>query len=385
MQQFVAERAHRLPQHGLRVLTAAQFSQRRVQRLPLQVAALLAQRAHRRHGLQRAHPAHERLRLVVNQGLGLLRGLAAQMQVVVDDPAQIVNRVEIHILQFAGLRLNVPGHGDVDDEHRATLAFFQRRLNRALAEDRQRAGGATDDDVGLVEMAREIVQGGGESVVTPRQFLGTRRSAVGDNHFLQALVAQVPGREFDHLPGADQQGARGGQIAEDLLRQPRGGVGDGDRMAADAGVAANPLRHHKRVLEQAPEQFADAARARGAVVGLLQLPQDLRLAHEHGVQAAGHAQNVLDRLIARMAIDERLQGVARAAVKRGEPVQRPLAARRRQIAIDLGAVAGGENRRLADIALPRQLGQSPRQGLAGDRDPLPNRHRRARVVESQGQ
>ena len=58
------------------------------------------------------------------------------------------------------------------------------------------------------------------------------------------------------------------------------------------GLGADTLGRGKRALQQMFELAADGARGARYGEGLLHLAQNLRLAHHHGVQAGGHAEEM---------------------------------------------------------------------------------------------
>ena len=93
------------------------------------------------------------------------------------------------------------------------------------------------------------------------------QAAIGDDHPGQAVFVQVPGRELDGLARAHQQRGAILEFAEDLLREPHCGIGDRDRVIADGGVVAHLFRDPERMLEQAIQLVADAARRQRLFIG----------------------------------------------------------------------------------------------------------------------
>ncbi len=71
---------------------------------------------------------------------------------------EVVDAVQEHVVELRRLALDVARHGEVDDEHRRVPARLDRALEQALAEDRQRARRAGDDDVELVQAVGHLVQ-----------------------------------------------------------------------------------------------------------------------------------------------------------------------------------------------------------------------------------
>jgi hypothetical protein len=82
------------------------------------------------------------------------------------------------------------------------------------------------------------------------------------------------------------------ETLENALRQANRGGGHRHRMRADLGLAAHFLGHRERALEQLVQVRAQRAGLTGGAHRVLQLPQDLRFAEHHRVQAAGHAERM---------------------------------------------------------------------------------------------
>ena len=120
-------------------------------------------------------------------------------------------------------------------------------------------------------------------------------------------------------------------------------------------VAAYVLGHLERMLEQAVQHFADTACFPGRLVCLFQLAQDLRLSHDHRVQSAGYAQHVFDRAGVRMGVNITVEFVFPATVIAGKPVDGPFPVSGVQGAINLGAVAGGQDGSLVNAVFACQL------------------------------
>ena len=121
-----------------------------------QLLVMAVQRGDRRHHRAALEPAQEALGLRGDHLLGLHHRLLADLQVVLDDVRQVVDAVEEHVVELRRLGLDVARHREVDDEHRRVPARLDHALEQALAEDRQRARRAGDDDVELAAGASGI-------------------------------------------------------------------------------------------------------------------------------------------------------------------------------------------------------------------------------------
>ena len=162
--------------------------------------------------------------------------------------------------------------------------------NHVFAQQWPAAGSGGDDDVRFVQVPGDFIQRDGVSGILLSQFLRSFQGTVGDDHLVQAAVVQVFCDKFNRFTGADQQCRMPGQVAEYLPGQTNCSVSNGHRVVPNHGVAAYVLGYLERMLEQAVQHFADTACFPGRLVCLFQLAQDLRLSHDHRVQAAGYAQ-----------------------------------------------------------------------------------------------
>ncbi len=115
----------------------------------------------------------------------------------------------------------------------------------------------------------------------------------------------------------------------------------------------------KARVEQAFQPAAERAAILGGGVGGLELAQDLRLAHHHGIQAGGHAEQVMDGVAALVAVEMRPDGMRADGLVIGEEgIDDGL----RVGAVlggdgDLHAVAGGEDQGFGDALARLQIGQ----------------------------
>ena len=117
----------------------------------------------------------------------------------------------------------------------------------------------------------------------------------------------LPRRELAHLARADEQHRAVAQLAEDLPRELDRDVRDRDRVAADRGLGARALGGGDRPVAQRVQHRAQAARLLRGLVGLLHLPEDLRLAEHHRVEARRHAEGVAHRRLALEPVEVRLR------------------------------------------------------------------------------
>ena len=155
-------------------------------------------------------------------------------------------------------------------------------------------------------------------------------------------------RELDHLAGADEQHLGLAQVLEQLRGEAHRGRRHADRVAPISVEVRTSLATANERWNICCSVRAERAGAVGLAHRLLQLAEDLRLAEHHRVEAAGDAERVARR---RAALEH--VGVLRAASALATPPMPAsqstagVDARRVGADVDLGAVAGRDDRDLA--------------------------------------
>jgi len=113
---------------------------------------------------------------------------------------------------------------------------------------------------------------------------------------------------------------------------------------------------------------------------LLHLAEYLRFAQHHRIQAAGHAERMLDRLFARQRVKIGLDILARHVVILRQPVYRMF--RECGVAIQFHAVAGGQDCRFLGCTVLHQVAQSVLQPVRIERNLFAHFERRGLVVDA---
>jgi hypothetical protein len=153
---------------------------------------------------------------------------------------------------------------------------------------------------------------------------------------------------------------------------------------ADLGRAAHFLGDRERALEHLLQGRAKGARTFGLAHRLFQLAEDLRLAEDHRVEPAGDAKRMPGGRGAFHHVGVRAQGLARHPADARQPVDGRAHHFRLGADVELGAVAGRDDRDLAD---PVMAGAERLQGggklLRREREAAAQVQRRGRVVEPQ--
>ncbi len=195
----------------------------------------------------------------------------------------------------------------------------------------------------------------------------------------------MPRRQFAHLARADDHHGAVGERAENLARQFHRGVAHRDRHLPDAGLGAHPLGHAEGAAHQAVQPAAERSAILGRGVGGLELSQNLRLAHHHGIQAGRHAEEVMDRVAAFVAIEVRPDaGRADRFVIAPGSCRRWLARIHRVLGGqgDFHAIAGGENHGFGDALARLQIGQRRGQRFLAEGQAFAHLDRRRLVAHA---
>ena len=222
-----------------------------------------------------------------------------------------------------------------------------------------RRAGRSDEDVHLGQHGHEAGVFDRRALEKRGHLDGALVGAVGDEDVRRAGAAQVARGQLRHLARARNHDRAVGERSENLARQLHGGVTHRYGHLADAGLGAHALGHAEGAGEQAFQPAADRAGILGGGVGGFELSQDLRLADHHGIQAGGHAEEVMDGVAALMAVEMRPDGMRADGLVIGEEGIDDGA---RVGAVlggdgDLDAVAGGEDQGFGDALARFQIGQ----------------------------
>ena len=264
--------------------------------------------------------------------------------------------------------------------------FRRARGHQLAGQDGAIAADARQDHVGLGNEMRELVEAVGRRLEPHGEIRRALGRAVRDGDGFEPCPAERRQRRLDHLARADQERPLVAEILEDLLREIHRDPRHGDGAFGDAGLGPDALGGGERVLEEAGQDRAAGLAVDGGAVGVLDLAQDLRLAHDHRVEGRRHPQHVLHGLafgeFVEVVFEARL--VAGACPSQVAPEERAQAmARSVEVARerhDLDAIAGGDQHRLVDLVGADELLQRRRHVVHGQ--PLAHLERGAPVVQA---
>jgi len=139
------------------------------------------------------------------------------------------------------------------------------------------------------------------------------------------------------------------------------------------------------VLEQPLQQCAEGAGAVGGLIGGLDLAENLRLAQHQRIQSRGDPQQMAHRALVGVLVQIGAQVDAVQQVIPGQPFDHLLTIAVPQVAIQLGAIAGRQDRRLVGTAAGAQIVQRREQALGGKGDPLTDTDGGSLVIQAKGQ
>ncbi|MCY1533162.1 hypothetical protein D9M68_684750 [compost metagenome] len=160
-------------------------------------------------------------------------------------------------------------------------------------------------------------------------------------------------------------------------------------MRADLGGGAHFLGDRERALEQLVERAAERAGGFGRAHGVFHLAEDLGFAQHHGVEPAGHAKGVARGFVVVQGVGVRAQQGGGHAAALGQPAEGVVERDVLGGAINLGAVAGRDDRgldlRVAAVAGERAAQAVQRRGdlVERERETTAQIERRGRVVQAE--
>ena len=162
--------------------------------------------------------------------------------------------------------------------------------------------------------------------------------------------------QFRHLARPEDENGPARQVAEDLPCQLDGNRRDGDGHAGDAGLGPHALGDVERLLQQVIQDDPGGLLCPGNGIGRLDLPEDLGLAEDHGLQAGGDPEDVPGRGGGGVGVESAVElGRVQTAVpsQAGDHGLQRLRERTLGHPVHLDAIAGGEDhplRQLRDLS-----------------------------------
>ena len=337
-----------------------------------------------RDEIQAADPGEERPHLILNDRLGPLELLLPLFHVRLQHGLEIIDIVEIDVVDRVDLRVDVAGHGDVDDEDRLVSSRPHRLPDLIDPQDVVGRGRGAEQDVDLREGGGDRIQRDRLSLEGGGQPLRILQGPAGNEDARDPVGHQMARGEFRHLPCAGEKGLAIAQVAEYLLGQFDGHIAHRDGASRQLGLCPHTFRYVEALVEEPVQDRAHRLLVYGLPVGLLDLSRDLRFPDHHRVHSRGDAKQVGNRLVIPVLVVK----PAPVVFLEAEPVCEVLADDRVDLAgplfrdqIEFDTVAGRQNQRFLDTGLLFQPLQGLLQGVARESEPFPDRDRRSLVVQ----
>ena len=200
-----------------------------------------------------------------------------------------------------------------------------------------------------------------------------RGRPVGDRTDLRAARDEVAGRGLARLSGPQQEHSLAAQLPEHLLGERGGGGRDGRGALADRRLDA----HAPARVQGLAEEPVEKRPRRAGLEGGPHLTEDLALAGDERVQAAGDAEEVERRRLVAEAVQRRPQLVGTVTGQVEQRLHAELLGALVAHEVELGAIARREHDRLR-----AQLAGERGRGARVERDTLAQLDRRIVVRDA---
>ena len=204
----------------------------------------------------------------------------------------------MHTLNRSHIILDVAGLGDIDEDQVAGAriewpeALLHDLPYLIYADDRVWRGGAGYDDIGERDVAVEVFEVDGSPAYLLSKLHCTPVRPVGDVDGGQVFGSKRLGHQKPHLSAPDDQDVAVAQGAEELFSKRHGCRTDRDRPPVDLCLAPDPDPDMHRLVYAELYGTACGSRLFRYCKRLLQLPEDLVLADDQGVDAGSKFQEV---------------------------------------------------------------------------------------------
>jgi hypothetical protein len=183
----------------------------------------------------------------------------------------------------------------------------------------------------------------------------------------------VPRRQLRHLAGTDKEDRLALEGPEDLLRQLHRREAHRNGVGGDARLGSDPLGRPEGVVQELVQDGPRGLPLHRQAVGVLDLPQNLRLPHDQGIEARGHPEEVPHRLPVVMRVKTAVHLLpVQVPVTKHESVEPIRGLPAPGAGQDLHPVTGGQEQGLLDAGHPQDLRQGIAPVLAGDAQALPD-------------
>jgi hypothetical protein len=238
--------------------------------------------------------------------LGAFRLVFPRFQVFLHHLAEVVDVVGIHAVQVGNRWVHIPGHGDVDEKNGPMPSRLLGRGHHLVCDDVAGLGCGRQHDVDVFQQVRQFRK---LATGTPEGFgelHGSVQGSVGHQE-VGAFFHKMAGRQFAHVASSHQHTVQSGQIAKNLARQFHCRVAHAHRRFGDPGFRTHPLGHGKRPVKAAIQIGAGGLFGGGLEKRLLDLSQDLGLAHHQRIQGSTHPEEMAQGVFPHQPVEVGLQ------------------------------------------------------------------------------
>jgi hypothetical protein len=173
--------------------------------------------------------------------------------------------------------------------------------------------------------------------------------------------------------GAENQRAAVREFAEDALGELDAGGGDRHRASAQLGLGADPFAGFERALEEAVENGAGGAVLVGETIGFADLAEDFGFAEEKRVEPGGDAEKMADGGAIVVMVKDAIENVRANGMEFAEEGRQAGSAFVGSFgwdAVNLAAVAGGEDERFFEQAAGAEFVRGAASLFGGEGDAL---------------
>src|SRR3972149_8139366 len=282
-------------------------AERFLQFSPADLLQFLSQGHDGRHLFERVEPAEKHSYLFVHDLLGFLRLARPLPQLLVGHLFQVIDIVEVGVIDLVDAGIEIARNPEIDQEHGFLPSLFQSIPNGlGPQQDLGRTAGA-DHHVGHLKVARKILVADRVALKLFRQLHRTLKRAIGDHKTTNPAALKITNHQGSHLPCANKHDGLIFQPIEYPLSPIHRHRAYGDHPAPDSRLGAPSLGNRKGAVEQPVEYRSYCAGLLRRSVVILYLPQDLRLSHNHRVEACRNTKEMAHSLAARVGVEMILQ------------------------------------------------------------------------------
>ena len=159
------------------------------------------------------------LHFLIDDLLGPHCFLEPFFEVRINNLLQIIDVVHERIVDLIHCRIDISGHGDIDEKYRLVLPPMNDLLRQILSDDEVRCACRGNDDVGADHMIGEVLERDSRTLEDLCQLHRAFECPVRDQNRRNTRALQMLGGKFAHLAGADDHHGFSGEIAENLSCQ----------------------------------------------------------------------------------------------------------------------------------------------------------------------